>query len=87
MIMKVVIKTHNCIKSHIKENEIIFLYLLKYNVSIQNSTIFLCISNVLSENGIKKAIPFYNSIKKNKILKNKFSKRNVGLVYTENYKI
>ena len=45
----------------------------RYKIDKQKSVAFLCFSNELSERIIKRNHPIYNSIKNNKILRNKFN--------------
>ena len=54
-------------------------------INIQKWIVFLYTCNEQSENEIKKIIPIYNSIKKNKVLRNMFSTRSVKLILW-NYK-
>lgn len=48
---------------------------------VQKSTVFLYTSNANSKNEIKKTIPSVSSIKKNKILRDKFNRRSAWCVH------
>ena len=51
----------------------------RYKINIQISTVFLYISNEQIKNEVKKI--HYNSIRKNKIIENKFNQRGARFVY------